>query len=216
MHFKTSLPLVALAAFGLSSAAGAVVITVEPGSNLAFFDYNIDEATRTINIFETFGPDTAGQIILKFEDWSFGASSWVINKYVTNETGSTWNSFSHELLQADLEGSVDDDGLSFAQFGVPARPRASDSFGDVFADEQDARDYLLFDGGSIVDGATGWFTFGLTAKRDTADTNVFFLRQSEFLDAVPEPATWGMLIAGFGLVGFSMRRRRMTVTSVTA
>ena len=32
---------------------------------------------------------------------------------------------------------------------------------------------------------------------------------------VPEPATWSMLIAGFGLVGFAARRRR-SVTSVTA
>jgi len=25
---------------------------------------------------------------------------------------------------------------------------------------------------------------------------------------VPEPATWGMLIAGFGLIGASLRRQR--------
>jgi phospholipase/lecithinase/hemolysin len=29
------------------------------------------------------------------------------------------------------------------------------------------------------------------------------------LDAVPEPATWGMMIAGFGVVGVAMRRRRV-------
>jgi hypothetical protein len=29
--------------------------------------------------------------------------------------------------------------------------------------------------------------------------------------AVPEPATWGMMIAGFGLVGAAMRRRRIRV-----
>jgi hypothetical protein len=35
--------------------------------------------------------------------------------------------------------------------------------------------------------------------------------------AVPEPATWAMLIAGFGLVGVSMRRRnRNAVTTATA
>jgi hypothetical protein len=31
--------------------------------------------------------------------------------------------------------------------------------------------------------------------------------------AVPEPATWAMLIAGFGLVGFAARRRRATVAA---
>lgn len=31
--------------------------------------------------------------------------------------------------------------------------------------------------------------------------------------AVPEPATWAMLVAGFGLVGFATRRRRLTVVA---
>ena len=26
--------------------------------------------------------------------------------------------------------------------------------------------------------------------------------------AVPEPVTWGMMLLGFGVVGFAMRRRR--------
>lgn len=33
------------------------------------------------------------------------------------------------------------------------------------------------------------------------------------LGAVPEPATWAMLITGFGLVGFSARRRRVTAVA---
>jgi hypothetical protein len=33
---------------------------------------------------------------------------------------------------------------------------------------------------------------------------------------IPEPATWAMMIAGFGLIGGAMRRRRSTATVVTA
>jgi hypothetical protein len=33
---------------------------------------------------------------------------------------------------------------------------------------------------------------------------------------VPEPATWAMMISGFGLVGFAARRRRATAAVVTA
>jgi hypothetical protein len=29
--------------------------------------------------------------------------------------------------------------------------------------------------------------------------------------AVPEPATWAMMLLGFGAVGYSMRRRKATV-----
>jgi hypothetical protein len=201
----------------LATAASAVVsITVEPGSNLTSFSYTVNTATRTINIYETFGPGPATQVLLKFTDWRFGTSSWVINKYVTNETGGTWSTFSHELLQSDKSGSDDRDGLSFAQLGAPLRPRLSDVFTTVVADELAERDYLQFSGGKVLTGETVWFTFGLTARRATADTRTFYLRQAEYLDAVPEPATWGLLIAGFGMVGFSMRRRRLSVTSVTA
>ena len=33
-------------------------------------------------------------------------------------------------------------------------------------------------------------------------------------NVVPEPATWAMLIVGFGFVGFAMRRRKATLSSV--
>lgn len=33
--------------------------------------------------------------------------------------------------------------------------------------------------------------------------------------AVPEPATWGLMIAGFGMVGFSLRRRSSVKTTVS-
>ncbi len=34
---------------------------------------------------------------------------------------------------------------------------------------------------------------------------------NETTGAVPEPATWAMMIAGFGIVGLAMRRRRTTI-----
>jgi hypothetical protein len=215
MIFKALLPVAALAVFGTASAANALTITVEPGSNLADFSYTVDAATRTINIWETFGPDTANAVVLKFTDWTYNAASWTVNKYVTNLTGDDWNSFSHELLQSNKGGSPDKDGLSFAQHGSPFRTRASDAFSNVTADELLGRDYLLFDGGTVVTGSTAWFTFGLTARRSADVGGTFYLRQAEFLDAVPEPATWAMLVLGFGFVGASMRRRRL-LASVSA
>lgn len=214
MILKKFLPIAALAVLGSASAASALTITVEPGGNLADFSYTVNEATKTIDIWETFGPDTSSSVVLKFEDWAYSYSSWTVNKYVTNLTGADWDTFSHELLQADMGGSGDKDGLSFAQLGQPMRPRASDVFTSVEADETSTRDYLLFDGGTLLSGETAWFTFGLTARR-SADVDPFYLRQAEFLDAVPEPATWAMLVLGFGFVGASMRRRNR-MASVTA
>ncbi|QTD57656.1 PEPxxWA-CTERM sorting domain-containing protein [Parasphingorhabdus cellanae] len=36
------------------------------------------------------------------------------------------------------------------------------------------------------------------------------------VSAVPEPATWGMMIFGFGMVGGALRRRRKSVTAKPA
>ncbi len=218
MNFKLILPLAAIASFGLMSAANAAIVITEDSGNLAAFSYNIDDESRVINIFETWGPGTLESVVLKFEGWDYNRESWTVNKYVTNMTGSEWTSFSNELLNADKAGSPDDDGLSFAQFGVPERPRESDVFTTVVADELADRDYLIFSDGLVASGSDVFMTFGLTARRDGDADNVnpFYLRQSETLAAVPEPASWAMLITGFGLVGFSMRRRRSTMASVAA
>lgn len=53
---------------------------------------------------------------------------------------------------------------------------------------------LRYEGGAQGLGDEGW---GVSNLRVTGPTG-----------AVPEPATWAMLIAGFGLIGASLRRRR--------
>jgi hypothetical protein len=45
------------------------------------------------------------------------------------------------------------------------------------------------------------------------DDHVFVFRFPGAPGIIPEPATWAMLIAGFGLVGFALRRRKQAVTA---
>lgn len=60
--------------------------------------------------------------------------------------------------------------------------------------------------------AMGWnVNFDVLANPDTA-----FNTNGINVAAVPEPATWGMMILGFGLVGGALRRRRKTVTAKPA
>jgi hypothetical protein len=51
-------------------------------------------------------------------------------------------------------------------------------------------------------GGNGAFQF------TTANTNSFYLATSASSTAVPEPATWAMMLLGFGAIGFAMRRSR--------
>ncbi len=87
-----------------------------------------------------------------------------------------------------------------------------------------------FAGSALVASANGdrtstgtnrrfYFDFGATPinRIEFKSTGNSFEFDNIATGAVPEPATWAMLIAGFGLVGLSMRRRRSSgVQSVSA
>lgn len=73
-------------------------------------------------------------------------------------------------------------------------------------------------------GFSGWFSESFTFVADAASQTLSFLAVGtpygyppvalldgvSVTDAVPEAATWAMMIAGFGLVGVAARRRRST------
>ena len=107
----------------------------------------------------------------------------------------------------------------FAGANVPNG--GSDAFGNTFqagspgADGACATAYFsnFYTHCDWSDGVAGnWF--------DPSSPNVPYsvpetlLVRSAMVGGVPEPETWGLLIAGFGLVGTALRRRR--TTSVTA
>ena len=68
-----------------------------------------------------------------------------------------------------------------------------------------------FDGQCFyVELAGGWYApggYGVPNGFDWSDTG-FTLATFAPTSAVPEPATWAMMIAGFGVVGVAVRRRR--------
>ncbi|NJC34322.1 hypothetical protein GGR88_001796 [Sphingomonas jejuensis] len=59
------------------------------------------------------------------------------------------------------------------------------------------------------------FAFGQQRRGDGAQGDGFRIN-SISVAAVPEPATWAMMIAGFGMVGAGMRRRAGRTATVTA
>ncbi|QXQ08680.1 PEPxxWA-CTERM sorting domain-containing protein [Sphingosinicellaceae bacterium] len=77
--------------------------------------------------------------------------------------------------------------------------------------------------GFAIDNIEG-ITFGKTLENGrrslvlVADNNFTAGLPSQFLTfevaGVPEPATWAMLIIGFGLVGSAMRRRPVVAAAV--
>ena len=215
MRFSVLTSLATVAALSFATQAAAITVMPEPGANLEFFSYSVDLGTRTIVINETWGPMTNSFVDLRFNNFPLGnVPSFTVIKNITNNTGVRLNSFTFELLNADKSSSDNDDGLSFAQNGVPQIPRVSDTFADVFVDELFDRDFIRFSDGVLGLGNTAQFQFGLSLTNREGN-RPFFLRQSG-TSVIPEPATWAMLITGFGLVGFAMRRRKASIASVAA
>ena len=66
---------------------------------------------------------------------------------------------------------------------------------------------------STLAGNSWRSTTGATGSFDSYSQDHAFRLESN-VAAVPEPATWAMMIAGFGMVGFAMRRRAKVSTAV--
>jgi hypothetical protein len=70
------------------------------------------------------------------------------------------------------------------------------------------------DGNQVAPGTNGLFTATGTGGtlfngfRLNSSANSFEIDNVAVAAAVPEPATWAMMLIGFGAVGFGMRRRR--------
>lgn len=80
-------------------------------------------------------------------------------------------------------------------------------------------------GNQFLPGTNGLFTVWGTAGETFSSITLASRSNSFEIDnlavrtaggVIPEPATWAMLIAGFGLVGASLRRQRLTPVRVSA
>ncbi|QMW24536.1 PEP-CTERM sorting domain-containing protein [Sandaracinobacteroides saxicola] len=100
----------------------------------------------------------------------------------------------------DIAFSTSLDGISFAAAGTGVMTRATGAPApaQLFALDGTAR-YVRVDLNNNYGDRFTWTG----------------LAEARYAGAVPEPATWAMMIAGFGLVGAATRRRR-TMVAVSA
>jgi hypothetical protein len=131
-------------------------------------------------------------------------------------------SFSNASAKGDFAS------ISFKQ----SPPQFKESFGICFAATDLKKDQACNGGGNgISTGNTGSgsFVLNFTQAVSTVRLDNFFARFQSIenvpdaekgasgvgvailMEPIPEPGTWAMMIAGFGLVGASLRRRRMLV-----
>ncbi len=145
-------------------------------------------------------------------DWS-GDETLIINEdRSTNWTG-TPNTGEASILLVDMEGNVT---------RIFEMDRTAVPFGQT---DSSPTDFGNWESSGILDISAlfgrpdgRYFLADVQAHSiNLGSTNLVQGGQIAFITSnVPEPSTWAMLIAGFGIVGFAARRRRKGVSAVSA
>ncbi len=74
----------------------------------------------------------------------------------------------------------------------------------------------IFTNGDAADATPGMFALAVSSQNGMASSATFtYSANASTVGAVPETATWAMMLAGFGAVGFAMRRRQKVATRVS-
>jgi hypothetical protein len=109
--------------------------------------------------------------------------------------------------------AFDQSPTGFANLGFYS---TSNSGGFIISDPTALHSFGNFLGPQLYIGTETNPTFktGTFALIDDQGAGSYTLNIASAIGAVPEPATWGMMILGMGAVGFAMRRRQRVRTSV--
>lgn len=124
------------------------------------------------------------------------------------------------ILNAPLTFTFNDGLISALEFNVNAL-----TDGDVYftfaGGDSDGQVTTLYDlganGQNFFNAFNGTFksvTMTFTNGATVQDVRQFRISAAPKTPAVPEPATWAMMLLGFGAIGFGMRRRRLDTLRV--
>ncbi len=127
----------------------------------------------------------------------------------TNDTSYTFSLSAPTLLKI-TDAFVIGDVFQLTINGVLQDPTGPFDLDGPFTDDPDvAYAGTTYSHAGYLLGPGDYTVTGIALLSPTGGGGAFI----QLAGAVPEPATWGLMIAGFGLVGVAARRRRTTVTA---
>lgn len=142
---------------------------------------------------------TAGSPSTVLDLAGFDLPSWIyLNNISLTLAGQTTN-----LLAQDFTFTAAPFGTDAYVSGVGAYGTDNLAFGGVTAGSYDHFSQTI----STVAGSTYHLTFDLSSY---GSPNGLRISASDAIGAVPEPATWAMMLLGFGAMGVALRRSRKT------
>lgn len=136
--------------------------------------------------------------------------------------------FSNVAADGSFSGTFSDTGISAGtftdtySFTFPATGLAGATISSIFTSQSNNVDLtsVTLDGTAFNIGSTGQVEFRYLSNfpvvsglqtlivSGISGGNASYAGTLAFTPAVPEPATWAMMLIGFAMTGFAMRRRR--------
>ena len=209
--------IVMLAGVGAISASGAAQAQVQinystanpvPASNdfqsqlntLGLTRFTAQGATMTLASNSTIFFEFLGSESGFSDTFTAGPVTYTENSSIENHFGAPIVLGSANFLAGSLAGL-----MTFTSSGGVTATIGADGFG-------------IFLGPNQVSGQSfSTFYLGYDDQITNADDNHDdFIVRATVRPAVPEPATWAMMLVGFGAMGVSLRRRRRTSTLLQA
>jgi hypothetical protein len=184
----------------LTNGSFARLLAFNPttGNPLAEYVYEVAAINQSPNPLTAFATNGLVEILALSDSRFIGVER-------SFSVGAPGTGYSVKLFDIDISGATNITGLS-SLTGANFTP---------------VRKTLLFDLGTLgvpLDNIEG-ISFGQTLENGrqslilVSDNNFGATQFTQFLafelSAVPEPSSWAMMIGGFGLVGGSLRRRRL-------
>jgi len=167
------------------------------GGNVLLPDWTVQSGSVDLtNTASVWGPAAAGDYSLDINGWDAG----VITQAFTTQAGHTYTvTFNYSRNPA----------------GAPDPATADVTAGAGVFHVSAANNPGLFGTGGAMLWQTGSFTFvgtghdTLTLAATVPGNGGVFFDNLSVSGAVPEPATWALMIGGFGMAGAMLRRRRL-------
>jgi CHRD domain/PEP-CTERM motif len=126
-------------------------------------------------------------------------------------TGNTTASHIHCCAAFGTSAGVATTTPTFAGFPLGVTSGSYDNTLDLTLASSYNPAFVTANGGTVASARTALIT-GIVAGRSYLNIHTSFAPGGEIrgqlLSAVPEAATWTMMVAGFGIMGVAMRRRR--------
>ena len=188
--------LVAAAAVLVTGSAQATTTTID----FSTYAYGASVSTVGNATFSLYGsPVSSGAPVVG----SFGSSS-LGNSLTTSYPTSSGISVNFAHAVKDLSFTFDNFGTNFVSFEKAFN-------GTTQVDFQNLGTVSGFP--TITVAGNHITSFQVDNGENGSRSWQFGIGSISFSNAVPEPATWAMMVAGFGLVGFAVRRRAVAVAA---